>query len=53
MNYKLFNELMSKEEALEILEYEMKTHIAEEVKLHLAMGIAIEALKKVIGGEND
>lgn len=35
---------MTKEEALKILRYEMQTHIASEVELHIAMGMAIEAL---------
>lgn len=36
---------MTKEEALKILRYEMQTHIATEVELHIAMGMAIEALQ--------
>lgn len=35
---------MTREEALKILRYEMQTHIASEVELHIAMGMAIEAL---------
>ena len=35
---------MTREEALQILRYEMQTHIASEVDLHIAMGMAIEAL---------
>lgn len=35
---------MTREEALQILRYEMQTHIASEVELHIAMGMAIEAL---------
>ena len=47
MNYKIFNELMSQEEALEILESEMKKHISEEVQFHIAMGVAIAAIKEL------
>lgn len=36
---------MTKEEALKILRHEMQTHIASEVELHVAMGMAIEALQ--------
>ncbi len=36
---------MTREEALQILKYEMQTHIASEVDLHIAMGMAIEALQ--------
>ena len=36
---------MTREEALKILRYEMQTHIASEVDLHIAMGMAIEALE--------
>lgn len=36
---------MTKDEALKILRHEMQTHIASEVDLHIAMAMAIEALK--------
>jgi len=37
---------VTREEALQILRYQMQTHIASEVDLHIAMGMAIEALRE-------